>query len=406
MQESLGLASAKKIIRSHLQRTKEEVVSLDEALFRVPVNSLRAQKPQPGYDQSTRDGYVLSAKSDSLYADGQCFTIEGEIPAGSIGKRKLHNGTACRIMTGALVPAGGIRVIPQEDCRISGRNVLVPNSVLERRNPFIRKRGCEIEKGRAVVQAGDRILPEHLVLLAATGHSVIEVHRRTRVAFFCSGSELVASPAEEAEGLKVSGNRYLLGSLIRLSGGIPEYLGNIADNASELAAIFSGLDLDATDVILTTGGVGPGKYDLLERAFTEAGGEIFYRSLHVRPGKSTLFGLLGRALYFGLPGPPPAVSALFNELVGPALHFMQGMKKYRPLEVRASLQVPVFFKETGAPCFKGAVIDMQNGRCLVRLTEENEAPDGYIHFAGRRKNFAAGEMVKVHLTGSYLRAKV
>ncbi len=406
MHESLELLSAKKIIRSQLQRTKEERVSLDEALFRVPVRSLRAQKPQPGYDQSTRDGYVLSAKCDSLCADGQWFTIEGEIPAGSVGKRKLQNGTACRIMTGALVPSGGVRVIPQEDCRISGKKVEVPNSVLERRNRFIRRRGCEIQKGRVVVPAGGQILPEHLVLLAATGHSAIDVYRRPSVVFFCSGSELVASPEEEAEGLKVSGNRYLLGSLIRLAGGIPTYLGNIADNASDLAAAFCGLDLDATDVILSTGGVGPGKYDLLEKAFALAGGKIIYRSLHVRPGKSTLFGILGRSLYFGLPGPPPAVSVLFNELVCPALRFMQGIRKYRPLEVRASLQAPVFFKEAGAPCFKGAVINMENGRCSVRLAEENEAPDGYIYFAGRRKSFAADEMVKVHLTGSFLRARV
>jgi molybdopterin molybdotransferase len=399
MKESLDLASAKKIIGSYLRRLDPETVPLEDALYRLPVASVRARKPQPGYDQSTRDGFVVSSKSHERFEGGRSFRIIGEIPAGNTVKRRLRDGAACRIMTGALIPAGGVRVIAQEDCRELDGHVQIPDSVLQRRNFFIRRKGCEIETGRVVVSAGEPILPGHLVLLAATGHSDVLVHRRPRITFFCTGSELVASASEEEEGLKVSGNHYLLNGLVRLSGGIPEYLGTVADTGRDLAFAFDRIDKEATDMILTTGGVGPGKYDLLEEAFANAGGKVVYRSLHIRPGKATLFGLLGKSLFFGLPGPPPAVSVLFNELVRPALLFLQGAKKYRPPVVSASLLTPVVLKETGVPSFKGARVSVQNGRYCVRLTEKTEAPAAYIFFPGRRRKYRQGDTIRVHLAG-------
>ncbi len=394
--KSMDLASARRLIGLHLRRTEGEIVPLEEALFRLPVVSVRAEKPQPGYDQSTRDGFVVSAGGACRLPEGWRFRIIGEIPAGSIGRRRLPQGAACRIMTGALIPAGGVRVIPQEDCREQDESVLVPDALLQGRSTFIRRRGCEIRRGRVVAPAGEPILPHHQVLLAATGHAGVLVHRRPRVGFFCTGSELVASPADEEAGLKVSGNRYLLSGLARLSGAVPEYLGTVADTRRDLAAAFARIDRLETDMLLSTGGVGPGKYDLLEEAFVKAGGHILYRSLHIRPGKATLFGLLGDVLFFGLPGPPPAVAVLFNELVRPALICLQGAKNHRPGKLRAALSAPVVLQETGVPSFKAARILRLGGRILAGPARKIEAPDGYILFSGRRRRYRKGEMVTVH----------
>jgi molybdopterin molybdotransferase len=392
--KSLDLVAAKKIIAAHSRRTEGEGIALEEALFRVPVVSLRAEKPQPGYDQSTRDGFVISGGGDLHQGGGYTFHIEGEIRAGNTDIHTLKHGVACRIMTGGLIPARGVRVIPQEDCREREAILTIPDALLHRRSTFIRRRGCDIAKGRVIVSAGTPILPDHLVLLAATGHSTVLIHRRPQVIFFCTGSELVASPAEEKEGFKVSGNRYLLSALIRLSGGIPEDLGPVADTSKDLSAAFSRINQDATDVIITTGGMGPGKYDLLEQGFVNAGGRIIYRSLSVRPGKATLFGLLGKSLFFGLPGPPPAVRVLFNELVRPALMSLQGMKNCRPSRMRVPLQDPVVLKERGVLNLKGGTL--QNGPS-VRLAGKIEAPGCYILFPGHRRSFKKGEMVEVHL---------
>jgi molybdopterin molybdotransferase len=388
------LISAIKIIGAHIHRTDGEIVDLKDALLRVPVESLRAKKPQPGFDQSTRDGFVVSGEGALHEGTSRNFRIEGEIRAGSTGRHPLKDGVACRIMTGGLIPSRGVRVIPQEDCVEREAVLSVPDAAFHRRSTFIRRSGSEIGRGRVVVPAGTPILPDHLVLLAATGHSAIPVHRRPRVTFFCTGSELVASPAEEEAGLKVSGNRYLLNGLIRLSGGRAEDCGMIADTGEDLSAAFNRINYETTDVIITTGGMGPGRYDLLEEAFVHAGGRIFYRSLHLRPGKATLFGLLGNALFFGLPGPPPAVRALFNELVAPALLSLQGIKKCGPLKIRAILQDPVVLREKGVPSFKGGVL--KNG-ASVRLAGKIEAPGCYIFFPGHRRSFKKGETVEVHL---------
>ena len=392
-QERPELISAKKIIAAHIRRTKGEEVSLEEALLRLPVAPLRAGISHPGYDQSTRDGFVIAGDDGTPAGDGCSFRIEGEIRAGTTGRHALRPGTACRITTGGLIPARGMRVIPQEDCRERDGVLSVPEAVLQRRNTFIRRKGCEIRRGRVVVPAGTLILPDHQVLLATTGHSRVLVHRRPRVAFFCTGSELVASAAEVEDGLKVSGNRYLLQGLIRLSGGIPQYLGTAADSGEDLTAALGRIDRDATEVIITTGGMGPGRYDLLERAFEAAGGEVVYRSLSVRPGKATLFGRLGASLFFGLPGPPPAVRALFHELAGPALLLLQGMRKGGPQGIRASLLEEVVLKEKGVLHLRGG---LQKG-ASVRLAGKIEVPDCYILFPCHRKSFKKGEMVEVHL---------
>lgn len=399
MNDSLNLVEARKLIETHLRRLEGENVDLDDVLFRFPVTSIKAQKPHPGYDQSSRDGFVVSNGGVST-DKGWRFKIVGEIPAGSTGKLRLKNGTACRIMTGALVPSGGMRIIPQEECLEQNGHVLIPLAAFRSRNPYIRRKGCEIPKGKVVISAGSPIRPGHLVLLAATGHSEVLVHRRPVVDIFCTGSELVASPAEEEEGLKVSGNHYLLRSLVQTSGGIPRYLGTVADTDRELASVFDRIDADTTDIILSTGGVGPGKYDLMDAAFARAGGKILYRSLNVRPGKSTLFGLLGRTLFFGLPGPPPAVSLLFNELVRPALSFMQGAKNYRPKDILAILQEPIVIKKRGIPTFRSVILSRRDGNFLVRLAGKNEVPDGYVLCSAHRRKYKNGETIKVHLAES------
>jgi len=398
--KNLDLVSARKIITTHARQTQGEDVALQDALGRIPVGSLRARKQQPGYDQSTRDGFVVSDRMGMVTKDGCRFRIEGEVQAGNIEKRTLANGEACRITTGGLIPSRGKRVILQEESFEGEGWVFIPDTVWNRPGTFIRKKGSDIQKGRVVVKAGTPIMPDHLVLLAATGYTTIAVHRKPRVSFFCTGNELVALPSQEEEGLKVSGNRYLLNGLIRLSGAIPEDHGTVADTMQDLAIAFSRIDCDAIDVIITTGGMGPGRYDLLEESFVKAGGKVLYRSLQVRPGKATLFGILGKVLFFGLPGPPPAVRALFNELVGPSLFYLQGMKKHGPLEVKAVLHESIILKQKGQLNLKGGVLTIEKGTVSVRLAGKIEVPSCFILFPGYRRSFKKGELIDVHLAGS------
>ncbi len=396
----LKLADARKLIAANASNTTSETVCLKHALGRIPVHALPAKTPQPGYDQSTRDGYVVSDGSREEDEEGCWYDIEGEIPAGSTETITLARGAAYRIMTGGLIPDKGVRVIPQEDCFEKGKRLCVNTSFLQQPSTFIRRRGCDVQSGEIITGAGMPLTVDQLALLLETGHIEVQVYRRPHVAFFCTGSELVSLPSELKPGKKVSANRILLDGLVRSFGGVVENLGLVADTIEDVKALLRGIDFGKTKVIISTGGLGPGKYDLMEEIFLQLGGKILYRSLKVRPGKSTLFGLLGQSLYFGLPGPPPTVRSLFNELLRPALLSLQGMKHCDPTTIKAHLQEPIFLKKTGVLNLKAGIVTTDDGRWFVRGCTQLESPSAFILLHGDRQEFKKGDLVDVHLVTS------
>lgn len=393
------LQTARRLILEMAPALPAQAIYLEESLYRVPSRSLPALLPAPGFDHSTRDGFVLSA---SPGPQGH-YRIAGEIAAGDGGKNHLAKGEAWRVMTGALIPGGGVRVIPQEQCTVEGDILLISPAGRTTKDSFIRRKGSAIGKGRIVVPAGLPIQPEHQALLAGVGYTDLVVHRRPRVSFFCTGSELVAPTATKLSGRKVSQNHFLLNSLIPLFGAIPTECGLVGDSRQDLRRIFAAIDPDQAEVIISTGGMGPGKYDLLEEAFIEAGGRMIYNSLAIRPGKATLFGILGKSLFFGLPGPPPAVHLLFHELVRPALLALQGIKRPLPETVKARLTEQLTCPEKNMLSLKSGVFLIASGICTVRSARKNEASSCHLICPAHRRQFAAGEWIQAHLTRSPFR---
>jgi len=146
--------------------------------------------------------------------------------------------------------------------------------------------------------------------------------------------------------------------------------------------------------------MGPGKFDLVEDAFSRMGGEVIYRSLHLRPGKSTLFGMLGTTLFFGMPGPPPAVHLLFNELIRPAILALQGAHSCRPKHIQAFLTEGLSLPGRGLPRLKSGLLSFKNGQCMVRPAGRNESSNCYINCPATGKEMKMGDQVTVHMTGS------
>ncbi len=399
MPPPFDLQTAHRLILEQASALPVQSIVLEEALHRVSSRSLPAMLPLPAFNHSTRDGFVLGASTD---VHGK-YRIGGEIAAGDTCKDHMAKGEAWRIMTGALIPAGGVRVIPQEQCMVEGDILLISSKGLLAKNSFIRTKGSEIAQGKVVVPAGTPIHPEHQALLAGVGYTEVPVHLRPRVSFFCTGNELVGPTATKLSGQKVSENRFLLNSLTQLSGAIPTDCGLVGDNKNELRRVFATLDPDKTDVIISTGGMGPGKYDLLEDAFIEAGGQVIYNALNLRPGKATLFGTLGQSLFFGLPGPPPAVHLLFHELVRPALLSLQGIKRCLPEIVKIRLTEPITCPEDKTLCLKSGIFQIHAGICTARLPRQSEATSCYLLCPAHRRQLRAGDWIQAHLTRSPFR---
>ena len=193
-------------------------MSLDQALGRLPVYSVKSTHPKPSFDQSTRDGYAVndSSKSDS---DNVTFCLVAEVAAGSFVSVSVQPGEAVRIMTGARIPSGCTRVVPFEQCREEGGMVSVPVQSLRSQERFIRYRGKDLPVGRVIAGHGKRLLPDNLLMLAENRITTAEVYRQPKVVVLCTGSELVNPGQKMRQGQKVSGNGVLLQALIHEVGG-------------------------------------------------------------------------------------------------------------------------------------------------------------------------------------------
>ncbi len=359
---------------------------LAAALGKVAAAPLRAAVPVPPFAQVTRDGYALRARDR-----GRELLVVGEMAAGCRQPVACGSGQAVRVMTGAPLPPGCDLVIPLEEVTETAGRLLPAADAGDR---YIRRRGCDLAAGRVVVPAGTRLLPEHLARAAAAGVARARIYLPPPVAVLCTGSELVTTGAELGPGQIFSANLLLLEGLIRENGGAPCDLAPAADrleviNGSLAASLAAGAAL-----IITTGGTGPGRYDLLARAFADLGVETLFAGLAVRPGHLTRLGRLGDTLLLALPGPPPAVRLLFNELARPLLYRLTGRRPPGP--VRARLTAPLLCK--GRPCanLKGGVYSLRRGLVLAREAGRGEAANCVLVLPARARRLPAGTPVTIH----------
>lgn len=393
---SCSLLRAHQTIRGCLIKIIGETISLNEAQQRVTFSDVVAITPVPSFDESTRDGYVIAPHVRSN-EELNHYNIIDEIPAGRPYSKVLLPGTSCKIMTGGCVPEGGLRVVPGEDCVEQNGTVIVAVRSLQKAETFIRKEGNEIARGQLLVPSGTGLQAGHLALLVSCGIHDVEVAAQPLVGFACTGSELSSTSVGLGIGQKVSSNSFLIEGQLASVGARPVNMGIIKDTEQELLDLFAKVSIDDLDVLITTGGMGPGKYDLVERVFVEAGGKVFFNSIAMRPGKAVLFGVLGRALFFGLPGPPYAVRTLLNELLGPTLLAMQGVKGSWPKEAQAHLQHQVNIKRNDVLQLKDGVLTFSKGRSLVRFAERLEIPNCFVLLPPGRTCYDEGALVEVHL---------
>jgi len=391
-----GLQQAQEVISSTIRQLPGEVIDLRDGLHRTVHSDVAATASQPSYDESTRDGYVIPLPPGH---DGgnRRFRIVGEIPAGKVYGDELLPGTSCRIMTGGCVPKGGGRVVPYEKCAEQNGELAVADHLLQSADIYIRKTGSEIAQGDILVKGGVKLQPMHLALLSSSGVRSVAVSAQPAVGFLCTGSELRSFSGGLEEGQKISSNSLLLHGLSALSGARPEDLGIVGDKTSDLLDLFIKIRGRELDLLVSTGGLGPGKYDLVRDAFVEAGGQVILTTLDMRPGKSVLFGVLGRTLFFGLPGPPDAAQILFNVLVGPALLAMQGRDTPWLQKMQAQLQHQIKIKRDEVLRLKDGVLTLDGGRCSVRFAGKTEISNCYIVLQPGRASYSQGDLVDIYL---------
>jgi len=315
------------VCSGHATPYRTEVDICDDfarALGRVLAVDVLADRDYPPFNRSTRDGYAV--RSADVSEAGAKLRLIGESRAGVAFDGAVAKGECVRILTGAAVPEGADAVIMQEYAGAEGNAVTFNCAAVEGQN-FV-PAGAEAKAGRAVVSYGARLGYADLAAVAQVGHTRLAVTRRPRVAIVSTGDEVVG--VNQSPGLFQirNSNSISLAAQVLLAGGLPNVLGNARDDVTELRArILQGLE---SDVLVLSGGVSVGTYDLVEQVLRELGAEFFFDSVAIRPGRPTVFGWCRRKPVFGLPGNPVSTMVTFELFVAPAIEILSGTTP-RPL---------------------------------------------------------------------------
>ena len=295
----------------------ETVTTLD-ALDRVLAESCDSPIDVPGWDNSAMDGYALNT-ADLKVVDNR-LTVTQRIPAGSTGQ-PLAFGEAARIFTGAPVPSGADAVVMQEVCERDGDELIVNQPPAPGAN--IRRRGEDIAKGSELLQAGERLAPQHLGLAASVGIAELPVFRRLKVAIFSSGDELVMPGGELAPGQIFNSNHFTLSGLLRRLGCEIVDLGQVEDTLDATRDALARAAAQA-DLVLASGGVSVGEEDHVKPA-VESLGTLDLWKIAIRPGKPVAFGHIGETPFIGAPGNPVSLFVTFCLFMRPFILRMQGV---------------------------------------------------------------------------------
>ena len=386
-----SLAQARKNITTRLQGMPGQILPISAGLGRVAKQHLRTDQPVPHFIPSRMDGFAVRAEDLGQPESLVNLKITSEIPAGCTDIPAIARGEAARIMTGGHLPVGGSLVIPLEKCREDAGYVQVKAGI-PRKN-YIKKIGGDIRAGQIIVKKGTKITPSHLHRLAAGGSGEISVYKKVKVAILCTGSELVES--DPRPGQTISANRILLDALNRQTGTIPLDLGLIKDRQEEIHAALNKAFKASIQMIITTGGMGPGKFDLVKNGLEDVGVSVVWQGVNVRPGSTTLFGLKDNIAIFALPGSPPAVQTLFYEFVRPALWKLQGLKSPVEQLLKAELETEILINRRGVLNLKGGRLAWKSGRFTVSPVGRGGNVNSIIHIPANRRLVCRGEKVTV-----------
>jgi molybdopterin molybdotransferase len=331
---------------------------VNDALGYILAEEIRADRDYPPFDRSTRDGYALRAAE---LHPGTYLKVIGEIKAGDTVTEHLGPCACMQIMTGAAIPPGADAVEMIEYTARSGDAVTFQRTAKPGQN--IVRKGSEAHAGDVALSPGQRLGFAELAIAAQIGAHELLCTNKPRVAILSTGDEVV--PITEAPGpfhIRNS-NSVSLAAQTRLAGGEPVQLGNALDRTEDLAAkIEKGLE---ADILVLSGGVSMGKYDLVESVLKTLGAEFYFDAVAIRPGKPAVFGRCRNTLVFGLPGNPVSTMVTFQLFVIPAIDILSGAP-VRPLPLFNATLAEAITEKPNLTHFLPAHLDWPNGTPQVR----------------------------------------
>jgi len=400
----ISFEEARRLVIEQAKILGREKVSLEKACGRVAAEEIRSKIPVPPFRNSAVDGYAVRSEDTKTENFPARLRLLAEQPAGEFFRKVLKPGQAVKVMTGAPVPAGADAVVPVEEAKEENGCVSVSRAFRPGEN--VREAGEDLAAGQVIVRPGIVLKAPHLGLLAACGAGKVIVYRRPRVAALITGNEL-CKPGERLRPGKIyDANSTILRALVESSGAELVSINRVKDDFNALVRALKAA-LNRADVVLTSGGVSVGDYDLVKEAARKLGAREIFWQVAQKPAKPLAFyrAKAGRrpAWIFGLPGNPGAVMISFEEYVRPFIKKLSGRQDFWPREIEAVLTAPVKKKrgrlnfirvrlEETQGVWKAFPADRQESGIISTLTET----DGLALIPAEADFLPEGTRVKVH----------
>ncbi len=370
-----------------------EQVPLEAADGRVIAEDVEADRDYPPVPRSIRDGFALRAAD----VPGRLRVI-GEVRAGETFAGEVGAGEAVEIMTGAPVPQGADAVVMVEHVGRNGEFVIVDRPA--EAGQFINPKGAEAGEGQRLLAAGHRLGFPEIALLATLGRARVHVYRKPRVAIIATGDEIVELSEQPLDHQIRNSNAYSLAAQVRRAGGIPEILPVARDvDSATRELVERGLH---ADLLILSGGVSAGKYDIVERVLAGLGAEFFFDRVLIQPGQPLVFGRAAGTFFFGLPGNPASTMVTFELFARAALDLLGGASE-APLPLLLARLSADFRHKTGLTRFLPARLAPDGTEVApVPWRGSSDVPalsraNAFLVADAERESWRAGDLIKVLL---------
>ncbi len=390
----ISVLKARELIKLHCQDFGIEQVSLYKALGRFAAEDIIAPIDMPSFAQSAMDGYALRyedvQKNIPLYN-------EGEIKAGDTLVSAVDPEHCIQIFTGALIPPGVDTVVMQERVVINERNIQVKDEHLKQ-GANIRPKGSQSKKGDIILKKGSTLSASACSMLASFGLDRVTVYKKPTIDILVTGDELVRPPEQLKDGKVFESNSFALQNALK-------------DLHFEDIRIRRAIDLEEdtnqkiadglkADILLITGGISVGKYDLVQKALEKNGVQQIFHKINQKPGKPLYFGKKDKRLIFGLPGNPGSVMSCFYIYVRHALAWTMGSSQKSEATLKLKLQEDINKKNQKAFFVKGKIkgdsVEILDGQESYKMNAFALA-DCLVEIPEHKQIMYTGDLVDVHL---------
>ncbi|HLR41576.1 MAG TPA: gephyrin-like molybdotransferase Glp [Virgibacillus sp.] len=395
-----------KVMAYSLQGQKE-TISFHACDNRRLAEPIIATNHIPSFDKSPYDGFAFrSADTTKASSDNPVkFEVVEHIGAGQLAAKGLESGQATRIMTGAQIPKGADCVAMFEDCQVYEKNnksyMSIQQEMIKEQN--IVKKGSEVEKGEVLIATGTLINPGVKALLATFGYHEVTVAKKPKIGVIATGTELLDVDEDLEPGKIRNSNAYMIASQIIQAGGEYHYFGKLADEFDPSYQTIKE-SLDKVDILITTGGVSVGDFDLMPAIYEKLGAEVLFNKVAMRPGSVTTVAVRGNQLLFGLSGNPSACYVGFELFARPILQRYLFNPKSHLKRVKAILTED-FPKPNPFTRFVRSYIDYEGSTIKVRLAGIDKSnvvtslahTNAFMVLPGGTEGYEAGTEVEVLL---------